>query len=421
MAHFLVIESWLRLAGSTSGALPRQLRGSGHRFALATRNPGLYQTMQDADGKQHPVLSLAERVVEVDTNDIAALCERMRILHAADPFDAVVTGCDFYLEAVSHVARALGLPGNDPRAVHLAYNKHLLREAQQRAGIPVPHFLATASLGAAEKFARSAGYPMVVKPVDLGGSELVRRVDDAEQLARAFQAALEQRTNSRGQARVPLVLLEELMLGEEVSVETVTIAGETCVIGVTGKTVSGAPAFIETLHMFPARLGAEERAAVEQAAVSSLRAIGYSHGLAHTEIKLTPTGPRVVEVNPRMAGGHIPRIIELTTGVDLFDLTLRLARGQALTEVPEAEGSAAVAYLLPPSSGRLEAIEGMGKLLDDPAVVEFELRGQPGVQLQRCGDNDDRIGHFIVRDACGLGARALAEERLSLVQVLMSA
>ena len=62
----------------------------------------------------------------------------------------------------------------------------------------------------------------------------------------------------------------------------------------------------------------------------------------------------------------------------------------------------------------------MGKLLNDPVVVELELRGQPGAQLQKAGDNDDRVGHFIVRDAHGLGARALAEERLGRVRVLMS-
>src|SRR3990170_1810092 len=107
MAHLLLIESWVRLAGGTSGVLPACIRRMGHRFTFAGRNIALYRSERDARGEPHPVLALAERVTEVDTNEIPALCEWAARAHSTDPFDAVFTGCDFYLEAVARVARHL--------------------------------------------------------------------------------------------------------------------------------------------------------------------------------------------------------------------------------------------------------------------------------------------------------------------------
>ena len=57
-----------------------------------------------------------------------------------------------------------------------------------------------------------------------------------------------------------MFLLEEYLEGPEFSVESVSAGGTTTVLGVTDKSVTGDPFFIEDGHMFPADLSdAEER------------------------------------------------------------------------------------------------------------------------------------------------------------------
>jgi hypothetical protein len=46
------------------------------------------------------------------------------------------------------------------------------------------------------------------------------------------------------------------------------------------------------------------------------KALGFTDGVTHTEIKLSPTGPKVIEVNGRLGGGMIPYLGLLATGVD---------------------------------------------------------------------------------------------------------
>jgi hypothetical protein len=136
MAHLLLIESWIRLVGGTSGVLPACIRRMGHRFTFVARNIDGYRSERDARGEPHPVLALADRVIEVDTNEISALCEWAARAHVGTPFDAVLAGCDFYLEAVARVARHLGLHDCRPNAARSVekllgrVRVHMSQEAQ---------------------------------------------------------------------------------------------------------------------------------------------------------------------------------------------------------------------------------------------------------------------------------------------------
>ena len=230
----------------------------------------------------------------------------------------MITSCDYYLPTVARIAGQLGLPGSSPESVENACRKDATRRVLADAGVPGPRFAVHEEWADIARAAREIGYPLVVKPVDLCAGMYVRRVDDEEQLAAAVRVLADFPVNARGQRREPAVLLEELLDGPEVSVETVSHAGAVHVVGVTDKSIGGAPAFIETGHMFPAALPAADAEAAEQTALAALKALGLTDGVvAHTEIKLTSVGPCVVEVNPRPAGNRITELVRHVTGIDL--------------------------------------------------------------------------------------------------------
>ncbi len=58
-----------------------------------------------------------------------------------------------------------------------------------------------------------------------------------------------------------------------------------------------------------------------------LGAIGVKTGAFHTEIKLTPDGPWVIEVNGRIGGG-VPEMLLKASGVSLFELAMHVALGE---------------------------------------------------------------------------------------------
>ncbi|MBQ0827392.1 ATP-grasp domain-containing protein [Streptomyces tagetis] len=412
MAHLLMVESWV---GSMGRLLPRAVREGGHEFTFLTRDPHHY-LREAPEGTAHPLLG-ARNIVTADTNDPTSLLPYAEKLHTALGFDGVLTSCDYYLPVAARVAERLGLPGAPPEAVAAACRKDVTRRVLAAAGVPGPRHAVHEERHRLAAAAREIGYPLVVKPVDLCAGMFVRRVDDERQLHDALDALAGFPVNARGQRRDPAVLLEELLDGPEVSVETVSSAGTVHVVGVTDKSLGGAPAFIETGHMFPADLPSADAEAAGRTARDALTALGLVDGVvAHTEIRLTAAGPRVVEVNPRPAGNRITELVRRVTGVDLAAafVDVSLGRAPGLGRRETGLRSAAIGFLVPETSGTLRALDG-DRLRDAPGVLEAQW-AEPGRAVRAAGSNNEYLGHVMAGDAEGPGARARVEALLAEVR-----
>lgn len=406
MGHVLLVESWV---GAMSTLLPRAIREAGHRFTFLTRNLHHYLRQGGRDGV-HPLLT-ADNVITTETNNLDLLLPQVQRLHDVLRFDGVITSCDYYLGAAARLAAHLGLPGPRPETVEHAYRKDLARQRMRDAGLPGPAFTVAKGWPDTEAAARALGFPLVVKPVDLCAGMFVRLVADRTQLREAFDALDEFPVNARGQQRSSLVLLEELLVGPEVSVETVTVDGATTVLGVTDKSLAGEPWFVETGHMFPAALDAATVTAVCDMAAAALAAVGFDRGVAHTELRLTAAGPRVVEINPRPAGNQITELVRRVTGVDLPMVYAQLALGEQpdLTVSETGVRSAAISFLLPPRAGTVAGIDGSAALAAAPDVVDWAVR-PVGHRTGDAVSNNNYLGHVMTVDTGGTGARARAEE-----------
>ncbi|MDJ0276244.1 ATP-grasp domain-containing protein [Sphingomonas sp. 2R-10] len=406
MAHLLMLESWV---GGTGRIFPPAITARGHRYTFVTRNREHYRDPHTRE--IHPVIDHADHVLTTETNDVPALIDFLRAQHAILQFDGVVTICDYYIDTVAQVAQALGLPQGFSSNVAAERRKHWVRGAIDRAGLPNPRFGTVHSWEEAVSIARGIGYPLILKPSDLASSAFVRLVRDEGELRAAFDALAAFPRNFRDQAREPLWLIEAFMDGEEVSVEAVTFAGETTILGITDKSITGFPHFIEDGHMFPAGLDDATGAAVTALVGDVLKAVGHDHGISHTEVKLTPDGPRIVEINPRPGGNYIVELVERVTGIDLLAVQIDLALGRQpdLTRRRNDVGSAAIKFLVPPRAGTIEAIDRRETLDSDPAIARHAVPPIAGIEVPAAIDNGCYLGHVVAVDPAGGDARRLAE------------
>jgi len=102
-------------------------------------------------------------------------------------------------------------------------------------------------------------------------------------------------------------------------------AGEISHVAVTGRFPMAEP-FRETGFFIPADLPQAHLEGALEVATAALRALGVRAGDCHTEIKFTPSGPQVIEVNGRLGGG-IPEMLFHASGVSLLRLSMRVALG----------------------------------------------------------------------------------------------
>ncbi|WP_135547586.1 ATP-grasp domain-containing protein [Paenibacillus cymbidii] len=405
MARLLMIESWV---GASGILLPPLLKSLGHTYTFVTRKPEHYRSASSTE--EHPVLQHADSVLVTETNDVPGLIAFLQPYR----FDGVITVCDYYIEAASEVARAFKLPCPFPREVKQVRQKHLMRRLLDRAGLANPDYRIAYGWPEVEQAAAAIGYPLVLKPVDLASSAFVYLIRNQRELEEAFRALDAFPLNFRDQPRDLGCLLEAYMEGEEVSVESVSCQGETTIIGITDKSVTGTPYFIENGHMFPARLDEATGSAVKQFVGSALAAVGFDRGIAHTEVKLTAAGPRLVEINPRSAGNYIVELIDRVTGIDLLRAFVELSLGlkPVLTPAETGAGSAAVMFLVPPRGGTVAQVQGLETLAADEHLVRYTIEDCAGQTVAAPVDNACYLGHVVAEDREGANARKYAEEAL---------
>jgi biotin carboxylase len=122
--------------------------------------------------------------------------------------------------------------------------------------------------------------------------------------------------------------------------------------------------------------------------------LGVRTGCLHTEVKFTPDGPRIIEVNGRLGGG-VPEMLERAAGVNLLDLTLRVALGEPVSvDGPVATNRIGYRFFLQPPtvSATVTAIEGINDFSDRAEVDTVSVHQAPGAAL----DWRDGSGNHIV-------------------------
>ncbi|MEU3404631.1 ATP-grasp domain-containing protein [Streptomyces sp. NPDC006670] len=384
-----VVESQLSNFGLTPLRAAHEL---GFHTVLVSNDPDRYRVVGIAEEifSRH-----VDEIVRTDTNSADAVIAALLPFHEQGLLRGVMTVTDYNIPIVAEVAAHFGLPGLSPQAARNCRDKLLMRRACERAGVAVPGFhQATAeedALAAAERF----GYPVVVKPMTESASIGVTLCRTPEEVVAAYRDISSSPTDFRGQPRRPGALVEEYLLGFEVSVESVLADGERRFLGVTDKALGAHPHFVEMGDTFPSMLSEPVRAECTELARRALEAVGHDFGAAHVEVKMTEKGPYVVEVNGRMPGAEITQLIREATGLYLQREVVRLHAGLAADLTTTHDRAAASRYLSAPQAGTLTAIGGTDLARRVPGVVDIDLEVHPGDPVRPAESNLDLLGYVV--------------------------
>jgi biotin carboxylase len=370
------------------------------RSMLATaRAMGLFVSVV---GPELPAWASADvdRFVLADPDDVPGVVAAARALHAERPVDGVLSLWDRDVPLCARVAAALGLRGCGPAAADRARHKYRAREALRAAGIPQPRYAEVSTWQGLVEASTYVGFPLVYKPVGASASRAILRVDAHDGLAAAhalMETWADPSIDPMFGNHPGVRLVEEFMDGPEVSVEGVTSGGRVLIVGVTRKWTT-ADYFLEWRHAFPAGLPPESEARVREMASAAVLAIGLDDCGFHVELKLTPRGCRVVEVNGRLGSDYIAtHLVPLASGFDLVRANLRVVLGLAPGEAPTRHGAACVRFLFGEADGVVERWRGVERARRLPGVVDVELEKEPGqrVMLPPRRFTESRLAHVV--------------------------
>ncbi|MEU7634002.1 ATP-grasp domain-containing protein [Nocardia sp. NPDC049220] len=347
-----------------------------------------------------------------DTRDSDSVRAAGRSLALRHRIAGVLTWDEFALIPTAALAADLGLSGNSISSMSASRDKATSRRKFAENGVPSAKSTPTDSLAAAAAAADHTGYPIVLKPASYAGAIGVIRVDAAEDLPAAWSFST---AGATGQGREGSgVLVEEYLAGPEISVECATIEGRTTALAVVRKELGFAPYFEELGHAVTAADPLLPE--VAPVAAAAVQALGVREGVQHVEMRLTATGPRIIEVNSRIAGDLIGVLVRLATGLDLPRIAADIACGRTPELIPSEQQSAAIRMLYPTHSGILTAREVSGAPAAEYPWLERICWERPvgdNVILPPEGNVETaRIGFMIV----SADSQAQAYERLDLIE-----
>ncbi|WOS66919.1 MULTISPECIES: lyase family protein [Sinorhizobium] len=390
--------SFLFVESNTTGTgelLMKRARVLGFEPYLVTRNPARYPFLKDS----------VAQVIEAETrspDELIGVAAKLRRL------EGIYSSSDYFVEAASRVATAMELPAPNPNAIATCRNKWKQAAELQRRSITIPETRLATSIRDVENILAQASLPVVVKPVSGSGSSGVRLCDSATAAIKAFESA---KVVLLDQVDLPSpdILIQQYIEGKEYSAEIIAYDGALHCLGILAKHKGPPPCFVEVGHDFPAPLPEESLKELASFAAGAVSALGLELGPAHVEFVIAESGPVIIEVNPRLAGGMIPVMLSHALGTSILDMVIQLYAGEGLTPPRPNSRAGAIRFRLAHTSGMLKRL-GFSRNAD-PTVPEAGLLKSEGEEVQINGDFRDRVAYAIgVADE--LDAAAAAAQRM---------
>jgi hypothetical protein len=164
-----------------------------------------------------------------------------------------------------------------------------------------------------------------------------------------------------------------------------------------------------------------EHAQLEQYVFSMLDAVGFDCGATHIELILTQAGPQLVEINPRLVGAKIARLVGFALNrsihADLIDIHLGVwPKG---LDGPHPQQVAVSRWFTSPVAGTIESVTP--PTWTDPNIKCVEILRQVGDSVMPAFENAARIGYVMTCGKDQSQAEVLAERYIEDLIIAVAA
>lgn len=346
----------------------------------------------------------------------ASTMDEDAVVKAAEAFrpDGIMTlATDMPMRGVAKASERLGLHSISYATSRKATDKYEMIRAFKEYGVPSPWYYLVSSLDDLKALEGKLAFPCIMKPTDNAGSHGVVKVESFNHLLYSYEY-------SHACSRCGNVIVEEYLVGPEVSVEIMVVAGEVHVLQITDKLTTGAPFFVEMGHSQPSTLPDDIQDAIRKVATDACLAVGIDNGPAHVEIKVTPErGPVMVELGARMGGDNITtHLVPLSTGVDMVKATIRVALGETPDVDPKWHRASAIRYIVAPL-GTIKAINGVDAAERIPDIKQIYFTKSIGEQSSIIKCSNDRLGFVIAQSETPMDAIQACNKAMNTVEVIV--
>lgn len=294
-------------------------------------------------------------------------------------------------EPLAIVRERLSIPGMNLAAARNFRDKARMKDVLRANDLPCARHRLCASEAEALEFAKASGFPLVVKPPAGAGARNTFRVNDERELRdglRAHPMSPQQR-----------VLLEEFIVGQEFSFDSVCIGGQHVFHSISryypGPLEVLREPWIQWCVLLPRDISGKEFAPIRSAGPRALSCLGMVTGMSHMEwFRRTDGSIAISEVAARPPGAQFTSLIGYAHERDFYSGWIKLM-AEGKFDPPPRRYAVGAAFLRGQGSGVVTGVRGIEEAQRElgPLVVEAKL---PRAGQQRSSSYEGE-GYVILR------------------------
>lgn len=334
-----------------------------------------------------PYIDMIDNKVIYKSFENESFFEMIKKVNKEKALQGILPLTDAHVQSTAFAAKELGLKSAGIKAAILSTNKSYQRTVFDIKKISIPQFETIDIENLSNSYFDNIDYPKVIKPVNKFGSIGVKIIYNKQE-ALGHIEQLRKYSN--------ICLVEQYISGQEISVESVVQNGEIKFVNITQKFVGELPLFVEESHLVPYEEFDENiKNKIYELNEKVISVLEIEDSLVHLEAKIHNNDVIVMEVAVRMPGDRIMDLIEISTGVNLYDCAVKLAIGENVDCTRTHNLYSQVFWFSSENAGIIKKIDGLKKISDMKETVMVGLLKEEGDYINTMVSSFDRVGYCI--------------------------
>lgn len=341
--------------------------------------------------------------IECDTTSVDQMLEALAPFYRE--IAGILAGDDPFVPVAAQLGTRLGFDYSSAEDALAQQRKSRMKERLHQHGVRTAAFEVVTTFEDARRAWQSFGSDAVIKMVDYLGSLNVSRVNAETELRSAWENIIEDRHH----APTPFPLAKEALIeafipGRELSIEGY-VQGDRCVVLNYNDKITERH-FLVIGHHLPASVTQAESEALEAIAKECTRALGLRNTVFHMEVNLHDGAPWVIESASRPPGQYMVDLMQRSYGIDLMDISIRLATGEIVTDTARSpRRHFAMLALYAEQTGVFNGMQSWDEFLARPGVLRTFLGIRPGDPVTQLETFQDKYGFVILESDTASGVR----------------
>lgn len=321
---------------------------------------------------------------------------------------AIVSFVDPYCETACLLADELGINYFSTEAISNMLNKIRSREILSNTCY-VPYYTTLGESSSIDRHTIENHLPIIIKAPNSTGSKDVFKVNSYKEFKNYKNKLFRKYPDDP-------ILIEEFLDGPQYLVETVVYHGKLHIIAIFQQEITFTGRFIVTGYNLVLDPIEEFLTKLTTAVQDIVKAHGLTHGSCHLELRYIRDNWKLIEINPRISGGAMNKLIETGLGINLVEQILKMALDCKPNLEPKFKKHAFCQHIIVSDTGILEKVTGRNKALKSKGVQCVYIKPKRGAYLTPPQSMGNRYAYVIATGDTEEEARDNAKQAAALIK-----